>query len=70
MAHVINTPDGIAQFHRLQLMHALALEIKTGLKMSSRGSVMAQVNREYGTSFRTKKAALVFMEERVAEYAG
>jgi hypothetical protein len=63
---MLTTPSQIDWFHAVQLEKALGLEIKTGLKMS-RGSVMQQVNREYGTDFRTKKKAHQFMVEIVRE---
>jgi hypothetical protein len=67
MTTVIDTPQGIAYFHMLQLMHALDLEVKhPGLKMS-RGSVMKQVNKEYGTTFTRKAQALEFMREKIKE---
>jgi hypothetical protein len=57
---VVDTPAGMQAFHLLQLKYALRIEINTGLKMSG-GSVMKQVNREYGTSFTRKQAALDFV---------
>jgi hypothetical protein len=54
-------------FKALQLKYALRIEVKTGLR-HSRGSVLAEVNRTYGTSFRTKAEALAFMEDEVLAF--
>lgn len=58
-AIVIDTPEGIAFFHALQLKHALSLSMK-GINVA-RGSLINQVNREYGTTFRTKAQAYEHM---------
>lgn len=54
----IATESGIAMFRHLQLIHALALEINTGMRMSSRGSVMMTAREVCGSSKRTKKGVL------------
>ena len=61
---VIDTPDGIAFFRLLQLRGALRIEINTGMRMS-RGSVLAAVNRQFGTSFKRKQAALDYLNELI-----
>ena len=57
---VIDTPEGIAYFHALQLKYALSIEIKTGMKHGN-GSPMKQVNKAYGTRFTRKQAAFDFI---------
>jgi hypothetical protein len=66
MAAILDTPEQIAVFHMMQLRSALRLEVGSGLKIS-RGSVMKQVNKEYGTKFTKKKDALEFMNAKLAE---
>lgn len=63
---VIDTPEGIAFFRLLQLRGALRIEVELGLRMG-RGSLLAAVNREYGTNFRRKADALAFLDEVVEE---
>lgn len=57
MATVI-TGDAIFALRRLQIAHALALEVNTGLRFS-RGSVMLLAARECGSTKRTKCAVLI-----------
>lgn len=54
---IIDTPAGIAMFALLQLAHALALEINTGMKMG-RGSLVKVATARGLTDQRTKKGAL------------
>lgn len=61
---VIDTPDGIAFFRLLQLRGALRIEINTGMR-NSRGSVLAAVNQQFGTSFKRKQAALDYLNELI-----
>ena len=56
-AIVISTPEGIEAYRRLAIVHALALEVNTGLT-NSRGSVRALANSLSGSKAKTKKAAL------------
>jgi hypothetical protein len=53
----ITGPD-IATFRVLQVAHGLALEINTGMRLSSHGSVMNVARSMCGTSKRTKKGVL------------
>lgn len=53
----LDTPGEISMWVLLSRMHQLALEINTGMKYS-RGSVLADVQRQGWTKARTKKAAL------------
>jgi len=66
---VIDTKEGMQAFRMLQLKFALSIEVKTGMT-HSRGSVMKEVNRTFGTSFRKKADALAFMEGVCAYMAG
>ena len=59
-ATVIDTPAGLARFRLLQQRGALRIEIATGMRHSG-GSVLALVNREQGTRFRTKQAAADYL---------
>lgn len=52
------TGDEVNLFRYLQVMHGLALEINTGMKLSSRGSVMQVGQRICGSTKRTKKGVL------------
>lgn len=62
MSHttIIDTPAGIARFKLLQLKHGLALEMKTGMKLS-RGSLLTYINENYGQKFRRKQQAYEFI---------
>lgn len=51
--------------HALQVVHALSLEINTGMKLSSKGSVLAVSNRILGRNDRRKVAALIAMVEHL-----
>jgi hypothetical protein len=54
---IIDTPEGIAAFGWLQVIHGLALEINTGMKLSRGGNLMTVlVRRGYtGPERGTKK---------------
>lgn len=52
------TGDSIALFRHLQIIHGLALEINTGMKLSSRGSVMLVAKAMCGSPKRTKRGVL------------
>jgi hypothetical protein len=54
---MIDTPEGIANYRKLQMYYALKLEIGTGLR-HSRGSVMNLIRREFNIEARTKKQVL------------
>ena len=66
MAAVIDTPEGIRRFHMMQVMYALRIEVRTGMKMS-RGSVLKVAQQVYGCKSRTKAGALAEMEALLAE---
>ena len=61
-AVAIEGPERMDHFHNLQLKYALRIEVKTGMRHSG-GSILKMVNRKFGTSFRTKAAALHYMEQ-------
>lgn len=61
---VIDTPEGIAWFAFLQVLHALRIEVRTGMKFS-RGSVLKIAQQRYGVTSRTKAGAYA---EMVAMY--
>lgn len=48
MATVIDTPEGVEMFRLLQLKYAMRLELRTGMKHSRLGSVVAKVKKQYG----------------------
>lgn len=52
------TGEGIAKFRITQVMHGLALEINTGMRLSNRGSVMNVARDMCGSAKRTKKGVL------------
>lgn len=66
---VIDTPEGIAWFAFLQVLHALKLEVKTGMKMS-RGSILKVAQQRYGVTARTKAGALAEMATIYEEITG
>jgi hypothetical protein len=74
MATIIDTPQGIAAFRMLQLVHALALEINTGMKLSRVANIMvAAAQRGYAGPSRgtkvNKVAALKWAVEQMgADY--
>lgn len=55
---VIDTPEGIQMFRVLQVMHGLALEINSGMRLTNRGSVMLMAKQMSGSPKRTKKGVL------------
>jgi hypothetical protein len=65
MSTVISTPEGIAYFQLLSIKGRLSIEINTGLKF--RTSTLAAVNRMFGQSFRTKRQALRYIEDKINE---
>lgn len=65
---VIDTPEGIALVRFLAVRSALAIEVKTGMKMSRGGSPLKVANQLLGTSFRVKKDALRAMNEVLADF--
>lgn len=52
------TGEHIEMFRVLHVMHGLALEINTGMKLSARGSVMLVAREMCGSAKRTKKGVL------------
>jgi len=57
---VISDPGAMAQFRMRQVIGALEIEVRTGLR-HSRGSVLKLAQQEYGCVKRTKKGALAEM---------
>ena len=53
-------------FRLLQLRGALRIEVATGMH-HSKGSLLAEVNRRYGETFRRKSQALDFLNDLVDE---
>lgn len=62
----IDTPEGIDMLRVITMRHALRFEVQTGMKMT-RISALAAVNERFGTTFRTKKKALAFLDNLFAE---
>ncbi len=56
---VITGQQNIQAFQYLRVMHGLALEINTGMKVSSRGSTMNYAKEICGSPKRTKRGVLV-----------
>ena len=67
---IIDTPEGIAMFQLLQLRSALKLEIRTGMKLSNRGSVLATAQRRGLTTKRTKRGAYADIDAAVVAAGG
>lgn len=77
MTIIIDTPEGIDAFARLQLVHALALEINTPMQ-AMRGITSTQLAARHGytgptrRSLKNKQAALkwavAFLQEIDPEY--
>jgi hypothetical protein len=63
---VLDTPEQINMFRLIQLKHALRLETKTGMKVG-RGSLVKSA-QGFGFKGRTKKAALVYIDDLIAGY--
>lgn len=55
---VVDTPEDIEMYRLLTIASGLALEINTGMAVSSRFSLLATVQQQGLTSKRTKKGAL------------
>lgn len=70
MATVIDTPEGIAFFAFMQVLTGLRMEVTTGLKLSSRGSILKVAQQRYGVTSRTKKGALAEMIVLYEEITG
>lgn len=60
---IIDTPEGIAAVRLLTLIHALRVEVNTGMKVSP--FPLTKTARQYGVTARTKKQCLT---ELVALY--
>ena len=58
---VVMTDEHTKLFHYMQLIHGLALEINTGMRLSNRGSVMNAAKRVSGSGKGTKKGVLFDM---------
>lgn len=52
------TGESIGHFHVLQVISALSIEVKTGMKFSNRGSVLKVAKNLGLTTKNTKKGAL------------
>ena len=57
---IIDTPEGIQHYRFVAVIHALHVEVKTGMKMT-RYSLL-DVCRQFGVNERTKKKALEAMK--------
>ena len=66
---VIDTPDGIAAFHMLQVIGALSLEVNTGMKVG-RGSLVKLAQQRYGCTGRIKSVVLAQMRAKYTEATG
>jgi hypothetical protein len=64
---VIDTPEGIDMLRVITMRSALKFEVETGMKMT-RISALAATNERFGTDFRTKKKALAFLNEVLADF--
>lgn len=64
----IDTAEGIAAIRLLSLIHALNLEIKTGLKVSP--FPLTKVAQQYGATSKTKKGCLDHLIKRYEELTG
>lgn len=64
---VISGADNMAKFRALQIVHALALEVGTGMQISRGGSALkaAKMQGIVPQNCRTKKAALVLAVEHM-----
>jgi hypothetical protein len=63
---VLTGERNMRRFHMLQVIHGLKLEVNTGMKLSSRGSVLKVAQNMYGCQSRTKAGALAEMEALLA----
>ena len=61
--------DAINLYRIVMFQKALALEMRTGMKMT-RGSVLKATNALCGTNFRTKKAAHDYLTSLIAYVKG
>lgn len=67
---MIDQPEQIQMFHLLQCRAALGLEIKSGMKFSNKGSILALCQRlGYGTS-RTKKGMYEELNALIVQLGG
>ena len=55
---VVDSADAMRHMRHCQLIGALKIETRTGMKMSRGGSVLAVAQREFGVTSRPKKGAL------------
>lgn len=62
---VIDTPEGISFTQLLVFRSRLKIEMET--KMRSRVNTLQAFNRRFGTSHKTRAAALKDCEQRIAE---
>ena len=68
-AHTIGGEDGINLLRLHMAYSCLKLEVKTGMKYSSRFSTLSVVNEMLGTNYKRKAPALAHIEQ-VLELAG
>jgi hypothetical protein len=66
---IIDTPEGLAHFRLCQVIAALRIETKTGLK-HSQGSILKLAQQRYGATARTKRGALAQLETLYFETYG
>lgn len=64
---IVITGEEINVVRFLTIRKALELEIRTGMKASSRFPILRAINKMYGQSFRTKKQALAWMDAVYSE---
>lgn len=69
MTTVIDTPEGLAWFSFLQVLYALRIEVRTGMR-HSQGSVLKLAQQRYGVTARTKAGALRQMAAMFEEATG
>lgn len=62
---VLDTPEQIEMARLISLKHALRIKVNVGMDMS-RGISLVRVAKGYGFTGRTNKAALIFIENRIA----
>lgn len=69
-AFILDTPEQINMFHVMQLRSALGLEIKTGMKFSNRGSLIATAKRCGYTSKQTKRGVYIDLNDLIVANGG
>lgn len=67
MTIIIDTPEGIAIMRHISLVHALALQVNTGMKLSRGISAIKIAQQDGHTTKRTAKGALRDTVQRLRE---